>query len=476
VIEFGLAEVNKGAPAGGQFSEECGGLAQLAAAVDVAVRPDRCALGGVAQMAQDVPGGEAPEDLAVLQVGDRVEPLVQPLLEQEQEPVHGREHAAADQEIADVDHGSPRGERGQSFVCEGNVAVSQGAQDRWDVWLVQPDDAAARARHRAELVPQRHQLRSNMSGSVVECLVEPVGQHASAAGIALLEPAFLTAAVATEVRRQAGTGAGPGSSRRDDAERYAEQRSSLGPGMETVQGQPAEARYPLPQPHGQIGPERDELLALAEGLRATTWLLPRPTRPLTRLRILHRIAREATAITSYSPGKVPPHLQSPEHIRSLASAQGGKEASDHADWIDDRVTAQAELISKPPTMQFFVDESALTERTPGAGLSDQLQHMVKLGFWPEVSIQLLPGDAANRSYPSFTLLTFTNHRPLVYLEVFDHVLFLEDEDNIGTYREVVNSLTQRAMTPGETQGWLLDRVGKPDSAPHTSALVLFQEP
>lgn len=225
-----------------------------------------------------------------------------------------------------------------------------------------------------------------------------------------------------------------------------------------------------------IGPERDELLALAEGLRATTWLLPRPTRPLTRLRILHRIAMEATAITSYSPGKVPPHLQSPEYIRSLASAQGGKEASDHADWINYRVTAQAELISRSPTMQFIVDESALAERTPEAGLSDQLQHMVNLSFWPEVNIQLLPQGVANRSYPSFTLLTFTNHRPLVYLEVFDHVLFLEDEANIDAYREVVNTLAERAMTPGETQEWLLDRVRTPDSAAHTSALVLFQEP
>jgi hypothetical protein len=214
-----------------------------------------------------------------------------------------------------------------------------------------------------------------------------------------------------------------------------------------------------------IGPDRDELLALAEGLRETTWLLPRPTRPLTRLRILHWITMAAATITSYSPGAVPTHLQSKEYIRSLAAGPHGHKTSDQASWVGYRVTSQAELISKPPRMQFFVDETALVGGASEVVLSDQVQHMVKLGFWPEVSNRLLSEGASNCRYPPFTLLTFTNHRPLVYLEVLDNVLFLEDEHDLAAYHEVVDTLTERALSPGETQQWLLDRTGTPDNAP-----------
>lgn len=96
-----LQGVSWGVSAGGEVGEEGGRGAELGAGAMVAVVADRPGLGDGSQVPQDVPGGEAVEQFAMLGLVDRVESAGEPLLEQEQVAVDGRQGSAGDQQVAD---------------------------------------------------------------------------------------------------------------------------------------------------------------------------------------------------------------------------------------------------------------------------------------------------------------------------------------------------------------------------------------
>jgi hypothetical protein len=107
--------------------QEGSGLAEDAAGVLVAFRAEGLPVGDRAELAQQVPGGEAFEQAPVLDVVDAGEPFGQPSLKQQQVPVDGGQHAVVHEQVPQVGGRSPGRHGVGGLVGDRRVRAGQGA-------------------------------------------------------------------------------------------------------------------------------------------------------------------------------------------------------------------------------------------------------------------------------------------------------------------------------------------------------------
>ncbi|WP_188301052.1 hypothetical protein [Streptomyces sp. CBMA156] len=120
----------------------------------------RAGVGLDAQLAELVPVGEVPQELLVFGVRGRREPFGQPALEEKELAVLAGQDAAFHEQIAQVGGGPPVRHLLDSLVGEGDVAGGEVPQQRGDLRVVQPDEAALGPVHPDEQVVQREQARA----------------------------------------------------------------------------------------------------------------------------------------------------------------------------------------------------------------------------------------------------------------------------------------------------------------------------
>jgi hypothetical protein len=100
-----------------------------------------------------------------------------------------------------------------------------------------------------------------------------------------------------------------------------------------------------------------------------------------------------------------------------------------------------------PLKEFFISEWVL--RTPVGGtevMSEQLHHLLRLSFWPAISLWVLPTAA---STPiglggGFTLLEFADIRPAVHRETETMSIIAMGEAEVTACRAVVERLRRAA--------------------------------
>ncbi|MBF6277892.1 MULTISPECIES: helix-turn-helix transcriptional regulator [Nocardia] len=157
------------------------------------------------------------------------------------------------------------------------------------------------------------------------------------------------------------------------------------------------------------------------------------------------------SIRTFEGQLVPGLLQTEEYTRSVVAL--GHENAEAARRVELRKKRQ-EILDRPgaPTLWAVLDEAVLHRPIGGEQvLRAQLKHLVEVSMKPNVTIQVLPyaagGHAAAGS--SFTMLRFAEPElpDIVYLEQLTSALYLDRQQDLELYRQVMDRLSVQAEPP-----------------------------
>ncbi|MFI6575193.1 helix-turn-helix domain-containing protein [Nocardiopsis sp. NPDC050513] len=175
---------------------------------------------------------------------------------------------------------------------------------------------------------------------------------------------------------------------------------------------------------------------------------------------------EASSIATYQVGAIPGLLQTAHY--AAASARAALNAPDDVErGVDIRMRRQQILRrDNPPRLWAIIDEAALvrpaTSDAPEV-MREQIRHLIACAKGANtITIQVLPfskGLHAGTGGP-FVLLDFPNpmDRPIVYLETRNDGLYLEKQEEIADYRDVLDHLKGTALSPSESIAHLTQRI------------------
>ena len=206
-----------------------------------------------------------------------------------------------------------------------------------------------------------------------------------------------------------------------------------------------------------VGPELDRLIVLCREIWAKDWLQPHGEVIPEELRTLVTHETTATLINQYEPLVVPGLLQTESYAAALFRAADLLPA----EAIDLRVQARLErqnLLRREwgVDLNFFIPEQVL-RATLGSSrvMNEQLLHMALISSRPWCSIRVVPV-----SFPAgvlgspFQLMEYSNHGSVAYVENQTHSMFLENPEDIRTYRAVLTKLKAITLNEGQSRDLL----------------------
>jgi transcriptional regulator with XRE-family HTH domain len=207
---------------------------------------------------------------------------------------------------------------------------------------------------------------------------------------------------------------------------------------------------------GVVGRRRDEVLALAADVYAPTWWQDHGSCLPVHNTTLSDNEANASAITIYHNTFVPDLLQTPDYTRALLRVLPNIPAEELEDRSSEIQLRQQILdFKQPPSLQVFLDEYALT-RT-GAGdeiMAAQVHHLLRMAVRINIVLRVVLEPVGIRDAKPFTLLDFAALPTVAYLEQPTSAAFLEADDTIAAYRQVVEELDRRALDQVDTRSWL----------------------
>jgi transcriptional regulator with XRE-family HTH domain len=189
------------------------------------------------------------------------------------------------------------------------------------------------------------------------------------------------------------------------------------------------------------------------------------------------LEQAATGLSYYHTTVVPGLLQTVDYARamfawSLPTGQLAGHLADHPQdrrdnlieytperrdqLIDVRVRRQRQLLTRDPAPDLVavLDEAVLHRMVGGpAIMGAQLQHLVEVSVMPNLALQVIPfGAGAHPAMDNiFTLLEFGDAAPsVVYVEGLMGWLYLERDQEVARYGQVLEHLRSVALPPRET--------------------------
>jgi hypothetical protein len=122
-------------------------------------------------------------------------------------------------------------------------------------------------------------------------------------------------------------------------------------------------------------------------------------------------------------------------------------------------------LPEPPQIWAVMDEGALRRPVGSrAVMRAQMNRLIEVAGLRHVTIQVVPftrgGHAAAGG--SFTILRFAeaNLPDVVYIEQLTSALYLDKHEDVDHYMEVMNHLSDQAMTPAQTTRFLAEIAGE----------------
>lgn len=169
---------------------------------------------------------------------------------------------------------------------------------------------------------------------------------------------------------------------------------------------------------------------------------------------------DATAISTYQPMIIPGLLQTPGYVELLTrSGNLVRDPIDIQRVVDARRRRQEILRGEDRTELWAVIDAGAIERlraTPDV-CREQVGHLADLADNGDgVTIQVVPFSAGIHAGAkgSFVLMDFDAADPVVYLEMDQDGLFLEETDEVIRYRNLFNHLVSRSLGVDESVAYL----------------------
>jgi predicted XRE-type DNA-binding protein len=197
------------------------------------------------------------------------------------------------------------------------------------------------------------------------------------------------------------------------------------------------------------GEERDRLLALAREHNTLGWLQQYGSGLPEQLRTLINHEARATEIHQFEALRVPGLLQTEDYARALIE----RIATVPPEEVDGRVAARMSrqsLFSRDPRLQFSFILHELVFQLPVGGrevMSEQMHHLLRMSVRSYVTIRVIP--AAYGAHAGTTgacrLMESAEFKPVAYVEEETAGHFMEDPDQIASYRKVFAALANCAL-------------------------------
>ncbi|HET9256906.1 MAG TPA: helix-turn-helix transcriptional regulator [Pseudonocardiaceae bacterium] len=203
------------------------------------------------------------------------------------------------------------------------------------------------------------------------------------------------------------------------------------------------------------GAERERLLALCREQDTPGWFQPHGARLPKQLITLIDHESKATTISEFGAVGVPGLLQTGEYARAVISRIVNVPPGEVNDRVAARLARQS-LFARDRAAQFtfYLHESVL--RTPVGGpavMAEQLHHLHRMSARSYLTVRVVP--IALGAHPAmagaFTLMEFTEFKPVVYLESETTSAFLEKPEEIQAYRNILAALAETALSEGQSQ-------------------------
>jgi len=156
-------------------------------------------------------------------------------------------------------------------------------------------------------------------------------------------------------------------------------------------------------------------------------------------------------------------LQTDDYTRAVVSAGLPRRSAAEVDRAVAFRAQRKQIVHRPdaPAMWVVLEELAL--RRPIGDeqvLRDQLEHLLKLGMLPHVTIQVLPMNRVAHALGggAFTMLRFTEPDlpDVVYVENMLSAQYIDKAEQVSGYTEVMDQICVTALTPPETTKFLTD--------------------
>jgi transcriptional regulator with XRE-family HTH domain len=219
--------------------------------------------------------------------------------------------------------------------------------------------------------------------------------------------------------------------------------------------------------YGVDNAEREQLINLARDARKRGWwhsysdVLPEWYETYLGLEA------EASSIHTYESEAIPGLLQTREYAYAITkSTLIRAHDAEIGRRVDLRIQRQERVTGDNPLeLWAVVGEAALRRPVGGDGvLRRQLEHILKLGQLPNVTLQVMPLDAG--AHPAqagpFVILRYSNHidPDVVYLETHVGGLYLEREIELTNYATMMDHLRAHAVDPEGSVDFIQQRIGE----------------
>jgi transcriptional regulator with XRE-family HTH domain len=165
-----------------------------------------------------------------------------------------------------------------------------------------------------------------------------------------------------------------------------------------------------------------------------------------------------TQMHSFESVYIPGMLQTASYARALINATGLAAPSEIESLVQIRIARSDVLDTQnPPKCMFFVHEHALRSLIGGPRvMNEQLLHLLFMGNRPECAIRVVPisAGAAGMNGGGFLIFGYKEDPPLVYVSHATTSEFLETDNEVASYRNILNRVASVALDGAHSREWL----------------------
>lgn len=199
----------------------------------------------------------------------------------------------------------------------------------------------------------------------------------------------------------------------------------------------------------------DRLASLTGRADDATWWAPWAAVVPDWLKTFVGLEGLADAEFTFEPTVIPGLLQTQDYAAAV-TADSPRVRRDHGErFVNFRMARTRRLTDsdRPQQLHAVLTDAALRLAVGSHDLRrDQLRHLVEMAKLPTVTLQVVrPDDGLHAAIGGpFVLLDFESARPICYVELQDGALYLQDPDQVSTYRMVARDLQRVALGPEQS--------------------------
>ena len=207
--------------------------------------------------------------------------------------------------------------------------------------------------------------------------------------------------------------------------------------------------------YGADTAETDRLASLAGSAGRRAWWAPWTEVVPDWLKTFVGLEGMASHVTWYAPSVVPALLQTQAYSLGVTTGSGRVRPDHDERTVSLRLERQRRLVADddPLHLTVLLEESVL-DRPIGdtETMRGQLRHLLTMAERDNVELRLLPTAIGKHDalIGEFTLLDFDAAQSIVYVEIANGAVYVEEENQVEGYTRIADRVRAVALTPERT--------------------------